>query len=311
MVEWDKMRGAFNILTVDSRPPPSALAIAFFASWDSLLWHSLASVPSMASGLSKDEQETLRLLVQHVSRASYEPNLKDDDLAGRVGLQLKELNKIMATLEGHKLVRIYRQNELKEGAQRSVGRQYFYIDYQSFCNVVKWRMAEMRRRIDQGLRNDFDSKGYICPQCHKSFQALEVDRLFNLATGTFNCDICNAEVIENENAENVIGSQDRMQRFNRQMRFILEGLRKTEGMVLPAFDVALWIKNHLAEQERAKAAARDGAHWAPPTGVRPTAEYAAPSTSPTPLPAEPLADLRPALRFFSRAARTASTVCHE
>ncbi|KAJ2982066.1 hypothetical protein NUW54_g10795 [Trametes sanguinea] len=180
-------------------------------------------------------------------------SLKDDDLAGRVGLQLKELNKIMATLEGHKLVRIYRQNELKEGAQRSVGRQYFYIDYQSFCNVVKWRMAEMRRRIDQGLRNDFDSKGYICPQCHKPFQALEVDRLFNLATGTFNCDICNAEVIENENAENVIGSQDRMQRFNRQMRFILEGLRKTEGMMLPAFDVALWIKNHLAEQEGASA----------------------------------------------------------
>ncbi len=32
-------------------------------------------------------------------------SLKDDDLAGRMGLQLKELNKIMATLETHKLVR--------------------------------------------------------------------------------------------------------------------------------------------------------------------------------------------------------------
>ncbi|KAI0761300.1 TFIIE alpha subunit-domain-containing protein [Trametes elegans] len=225
----------------------------------------------MASGLSKDEQETLRLLVQHVSRAFYEPKftvvmdqlvrhpvLKDDDLAGRMGLQLKELNKIMATLEGHRLVRIYRQNELKEGAQRSVGRQYFYIDYQNFCNVVKWRMAEMRRIIDKGLRNELDSKGYVCPQCHKCFQPLEVDRLINFQKGTFDCDICGAELIDNENADNVVGSQDRMQRFNRQMRFILEGLRKTEDMVLPAFDVALWIKNHLVEQERAKAAARDG-----------------------------------------------------
>ncbi|EJF56810.1 TFIIE alpha subunit-domain-containing protein [Dichomitus squalens] len=224
----------------------------------------------MAQGLSKDEQETLRLLVQHVSRAFYEPKftvvldqlirhpvLKDDELAGRMGLQLKELNKIMATLEGHKLVRIYRQNELKEGAQRSVGRQYFYIDYQSFCNVVKWRMAEMRRIIDQGLRNELDSKGYLCPQCRKTFQTLEVDRLFNPALGTFNCDVCGAEVVDNENAENVVGSQDRMQRFNRQMRFILEGLRRTEEMVLPAFDVALWIRNHL-EAERAKAAAREG-----------------------------------------------------
>ena len=183
-------------------------------------------------------------------------SLKDDDLAGRMGLQLKELNKIMATLEGHKLVRMcvpfplphpsfyvypssapphrYRQNELKEGAQRSVGRQYFYIDYQSFCNVVKWRMAEMRRIIDQGLRNELDSKGYLCPQCHKAFQALEADRLINFQLGTFNCDVCGAELVDNENAENVVGSQDRMQRFNRQMRFILEGLRRTEDMVLPA-----------------------------------------------------------------------------
>jgi len=47
----------------------------------------------------------------------------------------------------------HRQNELKEGAQRSVLKQYYYIDYQHFCNVVKWRVAEMRRRIDTNLRN--------------------------------------------------------------------------------------------------------------------------------------------------------------
>ena len=34
-------------------------------------------------------------------------SLKDDDLAGRMGLQLKELNKIMAVLETDRLVRMY------------------------------------------------------------------------------------------------------------------------------------------------------------------------------------------------------------
>ena len=47
----------------------------------------------------------------------------------------------------------YRQNELKEGAQRSVGKQYYYIDYEYFCNVVKWRIAKMRHIIDSTLRN--------------------------------------------------------------------------------------------------------------------------------------------------------------
>ena len=52
--------------------------------------------------------------------------------------------------------------------------------------------------------------------------------------GIFVCEICHGEVIDNENAESVRGSQDRMQRFNRAMRFVIEGLRKTESMVLPA-----------------------------------------------------------------------------
>ncbi|EKM57664.1 uncharacterized protein PHACADRAFT_251430 [Phanerochaete carnosa HHB-10118-sp] len=224
----------------------------------------------MSSQLSKEDHETLHLLVQHVLRAFYEPKytvvmdqlvrhpvLKDDDLAGRMGFQLKELNKVMVVLENDKLVKVHRQNELKEGAQRSVGRQYYYIDYQQFCNVVKWRVAEMRRRIDSTLRNELDNKGYICSQCQKLFSPLEVDKLMDFAAGTFICDICHAELVDNENAESVRGSQDRMQRFNRQMRFIREGLRKTEDMVLPAFDVAVWIKKNI-EAERAKAAAQSG-----------------------------------------------------
>jgi len=56
----------------------------------------------------------------------------------------------------------------------------------------------------------------------------------DFARGMFICDICYAEVVDNENAESVLGSKDRMQRFNNQMRFIREGLQKSEAMVLPA-----------------------------------------------------------------------------
>ncbi|KAI9567010.1 TFIIE alpha subunit-domain-containing protein [Boletus coccyginus] len=215
---------------------------------------------------TKEEQETLHLLVQHVARGFYEPRyiilldllarhpvLKDDDLAGRMGLQAKELNKLMAVLGNDCLVRVYRQNELKEGAQRSVGKQYYYIDYKNFCDVVKWRIAEMRRIIDSGLRNELDNKGYICPQCGKSYTPLEVDKLMDRSQGIFVCEICHGEVIDNENAESVKGSQDRMQRFNRAMRFIIEGLRKTESMVLPALDVPSWIKNNVGDTEKQKA----------------------------------------------------------
>ncbi|KAH7878639.1 TFIIE alpha subunit-domain-containing protein [Lentinula edodes] len=206
-----------------------------------------------------EEQDTLRLLVQHVARGFYEPKysiimdqlarhpvLKDDDLAGRMGWQPKELNKVIAVLANDCLVKIYRQNELKEGAQRAVSKQYYYIDYTYFCNVVKWRIAKMRHKIDSNLRNELDNKGYICPQCKATYTPLDVDKLMDFARGCFVCEICQCEVVDNENPETVQGGKDRMSRFNHQMRFIRVGLQKSEAMVLPPFDVAAWVKANLA-----------------------------------------------------------------
>jgi transcription initiation factor TFIIE subunit alpha len=66
---------------------------------------------------------------------------------------------------------------------------------------------------------------------------------FSLAA--FVCDICRAELIDNENAESAKGNQDRMQRFNFQIRFIREGLRKTEEIVLPASVVTSTVNVHV------------------------------------------------------------------
>ena len=56
-----------------------------------------------------------------------------------------------------------------------------------------------------------------------------------MARMIFACEICHHELIDNEDDESVRGSQDRMERFNKQMRFILDGLRKSEEMVMPVY----------------------------------------------------------------------------
>lgn len=76
--------------------------------------------------------------------------------------------------------------------------------------------------------------------------------------GTFICDQCITspgaphELTLNEDAESVRGSKDRMERFNKQTQFIREGLRKSESMTLPAFDIAIWIKNHVSDADKQK-----------------------------------------------------------
>ncbi|KAG8716034.1 hypothetical protein FRC11_010760 [Ceratobasidium sp. 423] len=208
----------------------------------------------------------LQALVQIVSRAFYEsrfvvvmdqlsrlPVIKEEELAGRVGVTLKELNKVTAVLTNDRLIKVYRQNELKsERAQRAVPRSYYWIDYENLCNVVKWRISAMRHAIEQQLRNELNNKGYICIQCQKTFTPLDVDRLFDFTRNAFLCDVCQGELTDNENAENVRGGKDRMQRFNTQTSHIVDALRKVESAVLTPLDVADWVRKN------AQAAAPDG-----------------------------------------------------
>lgn len=59
-------------------------------------------------------------------------------------------------------------------------------------------------------------------------------------------------MILNEDEEAIRGSKDRMERFNRQTRFIREGLKRSEEMTLPAFDVVGWVKANAAEEQQKK-----------------------------------------------------------
>jgi len=42
---------------------------------------------------------------------------------------------------------------MKENQGRIVGKAYFFIDPQKFCNIVKWRISDMRNQIDNSLKS--------------------------------------------------------------------------------------------------------------------------------------------------------------
>lgn len=114
----------------------------------------------------------------------------------------------------------------------------------------------------------------MCPNCKATFSTLEADRLIDFTLGTFFCDICPTspggphELVENNSEEGGKGKNDRMERFNYQTKFIQEGLRKSESMTLPAFDVAVWVKNNVHDVEKAKQAQNGGLKIAGADGKR-------------------------------------------
>ncbi|EIM22652.1 hypothetical protein WALSEDRAFT_59870 [Wallemia mellicola CBS 633.66] len=202
---------------------------------------------------NETDERRLKSLVQHVGRSFYESKyyiildqlirkeaMQDGEIAGRIGLTVKDSSKLIAKLISDKLVFHYRRNEYQPPNPRPLLKTYYYIDYQQFIDNVKWRMWRIRKAIDDKLRNELDQKGYVCPGCQKTFTPLDVLHL-EATTDTFICDTCNAPLKDNDESDGVKGSQDMMARLLMQCRHIIAGLKLTEDMTLPPFDIADWI----------------------------------------------------------------------
>ena len=89
-----------------------------------------------------------------------------------------------------------------------------------------------------------DQKGYVCPTCKKTFTPLDVLHL-EASIDTFICDVCHSPLTDNDESDGVKGSQDMMARLLMQTKHIIAGLKLTEDMTLPPFDIADWINKNV------------------------------------------------------------------
>lgn len=115
-----------------------------------------------------------------------------------------------------------------------VPRTYYYIDYKEFVDVVKWKMYKMQTIVRDNLRTESENKGYVCPNCEKQFKPLDVLSLVDMSDQMFHCDMCDSVLEENDNAENVKGSQQVLTRLREQSQPIITLLKQTDSIVIPS-----------------------------------------------------------------------------
>lgn len=79
-----------------------------------------------------------------------------------------------------------------------------------------------------------ENKGYICtnPTCRRTYLPVDIPINFS-PEGNLLCDSCGWELEDNNEADDVKGSEDKMAVFNVQTAWIQEGLRKTSEMIFP------------------------------------------------------------------------------
>ncbi|KAI7906674.1 uncharacterized protein BX663DRAFT_427990 [Cokeromyces recurvatus] len=124
--------------------------------------------------------------------------------------------------------------EPRKQDQRLVPKTYYYIDYKEFVDVVKWKMYKMQTIVRDNLRTESENKGYVCPNCEKSFSPLDVLSLVDMTDQLFHCDMCEHVLEENDNAENVKGSQKVLTRLREQSQPIISLLKQTDSIVIPS-----------------------------------------------------------------------------
>ncbi|GAA5861542.1 hypothetical protein JCM3774_002620 [Rhodotorula dairenensis] len=202
--------------------------------------------------------DTAKLLLQKVVRAFYGPRgailidqliQKDifpaDELARRLGMQIKDVTKIAHRLLEDQIVHVHRRSEMRDnGFAKAQQRSYYYLDYSKATDVVKWRMWRIQQTIDVKLRNELDAQGYTCPLCKASYTPLDASTLFDPMRNLLACSICQTEVINKENEEDIRGNKDRMQRLNRQTKGIVDLLKRMERVELPKFDAEAYLLVH-------------------------------------------------------------------
>ncbi|KPV75480.1 uncharacterized protein RHOBADRAFT_53452 [Rhodotorula graminis WP1] len=212
-----------------------------------------SSTASTSHGL-----DTAKLLVQKIARTFYGNRaailvdqlvqrecFRDEEIARRLGMQIKDITKIAHRLVEDQVVQVHRRSEMRDnGMMKAQQRAYYFLDYSKATDVIKWRMWRIQQTIDVKLRNELDAQGYVCPLCKASYSHLDAATLFDPTTNLLRCSVCHTEVTNKENEDDVRGNKDRMQRLIVQTKGIVDLLKKMDKVTLPRFNIESYLAIH-------------------------------------------------------------------
>lgn len=159
------------------------------------------------------------------------PCMKEDDICELLKFEKKQLRARIATLKNDKFIQVRLRMETGlDGKAQKVN--YYFINYKTFVNVIKYKLDLMRKRLETEERDATSRASFKCPGCLKTFTDLEADQLFDYASGEFHCTYCREVVEEDSSALPKKDSRLLLAKFNEQLEPLYILLREVEGIKL-------------------------------------------------------------------------------
>lgn len=157
--------------------------------------------------------------------------MKEDDICELLKFERKQLRSRISILRNDKFLVVRLKMETgPDGKAQKVN--YYFINYKTFVNVVKYKLDLMRKRMETEERDATSRASFKCPNCNKTFTDLEADQLFDFTTGEFRCTYCGGAVEEDMSAMPKKDSRLLLAKFNEQLQPLYDLLRDVENIKL-------------------------------------------------------------------------------
>lgn len=99
--------------------------------------------------------------------------MKEDDICELLKFERKMLRARISTLRNDKFIQVRLKMETgSDGKAQKVN--YYFINYKTFVNVVKYKLDLMRKRMETEERDATSRASFKCTNCLKTFTDLEV-----------------------------------------------------------------------------------------------------------------------------------------
>eukprot|EP00126_Sphaerothecum_destruens_P001728 Sdes_comp15143_c0_seq1m3954 len=188
----------------------------------------------------------LKDLAKYVVRAFYGPEyqviidilvrqncIKEEAIIQLTKLDKKQVRHSLAVLRNDKLLKSESRQESKnQDERRTFPFMYWYIDFKVFVNVTKYRLHFLQKKLEQMLKREEDNQKYACGYCSSHYSLLDVGALLDPNDGSFKCSLCQGELHEYNNSEQVQDIQMKQGKLSQEIRTILSLLKESENISL-------------------------------------------------------------------------------
>jgi len=157
--------------------------------------------------------------------------VKEEDIQELLKFDKKQLRAILNQLKSDKFLksRIFVETQADGKVTK---HSYYFINYRSIANVIKYKLHQMQKRIETMERDSSNRPSFKCPMCQNTYSDLEVNQLIDPMFGTLNCTFCKTEVVEDANSTANQDTRTLQARFNLQTEPLCKLLKEIEHINL-------------------------------------------------------------------------------